>query len=430
MKKKIYFIWIWGIWMSALARFYFSKWYEISWSDSENTKLIEELKSEWIKVEIGHSWKEINWKEEIIFYTEAIPENNFELKKAKKLWLKLMTYFQWLWELSKKYKTIAIAGAHWKSTTTAMIWILMEKIWLNPTVIVWTKVPNFWNKNILVWNWEYLIVEACEYRESFLNLNLFWAVILNIEAEHLDYYKNEENYLKAFENFIWKIPEKWFLIINWEDKNCEKILKNTQIQTKNISKIYWEKTKNIWNFKIPWEHIKFDAICAIKSVEKIFDKKEQNLEEILQKNFSGTRRRFEVIWEKNWNLIISDYAHHPTEIKLTLKSLKEKYKDKKIICIFEPHQYSRTIELFDDFCKSFEDCDKVIIPSIYKVRDSKNDIKIMSAEKLANWINKFSKNSLFIDWYFETEKYLKNRNFNEIFIFMWAWDIDNLARKF
>jgi len=481
--------------MSALARLYKAKWFEVSWSDSEKSSITDELESEWIKIFIWHSAKNISWNEEKIFYTEAIPKTNPEFKKAKKLELKMMTYFEWVWEISKNYKTIAVAWAHWKSTTTSMIAILMQELWLSPSCIVWTKVPNFWNKNFLVWDWEFLIVEACEYRENFLNLEVFWEVILNIEAEHLDYYWTEKKYLEAFEKFEKKIPDDWFLVWNKNCKNSKKIFseiekkisneekkfiqdkKNFEENKKFISKkFFWidqKKLHLIPEFQIPWNHIKFDALAATTAVDKILNSLERNeknfkltkkifweLEneeenlvrkknffewkkffnsktiknksfKILQKKFSWTWRRFENLWKFWKSIIISDYAHHPTEIKATLKSARKKFPKKEIITIFEPHQYSRTIELFDDFCQSFSDANLVIIPSIYEVRDKKSDLEKTSPEKLANWIEKFSHNWKFLDWYNETEKFLRENFYDEekILIFMGAGDIDKLGRK-
>ena len=137
------------------------------------------------------------------------------------------------------------------------------------------------------------------------------------------------------------------------------------------------------------------------------------------------------MWKFWKSIIISDYAHHPTEIKATLKSARKKFPKKEIITIFEPHQYSRTIELFDDFCQSFSDANLVIIPSIYEVRDKKSDLEKTSPEKLANWIEKFSHNWKFLDWYNETEKFLRENFYDEekILIFMGAGDIDKLGRK-
>jgi UDP-N-acetylmuramate--alanine ligase len=492
VNKKVFFIWIWGIWMSALARFYKEKWFQVSWSDVEESSITKELISEWISVKIWHSAKNISWNEEKVFYTEAIPTANPELKKSKKLELNLLTYFEWVWEISKNYKTIAVAWAHWKSTTTAMIAILLQELWLSPSCIVWTKVPNFWNKNFLVWSWEFLIVEACEYRESFLNLNIFWEIILNIEAEHLDYYKTEENYLKAFSKFEDKIPDNGFLVWNKNCKNSKKIftekenaiLENEKnflrnrwkelAKNKFVSKrFFWLNQKNLDklpNFQILWNHIKYDALCTITAVEKILlalDRNQENLElifkifwenrireshfldwkkyfcwrwlkqknlKILQKKFSWTWRRFENIWKFWESIVVSDYAHHPTEIKFTLESAAKKFPNKKIIAIFEPHQYSRTIELFDDFTKSFvnEKCELVIIPTIYEVRDKKSDLEKMSAEKLSDWINKISWNSKFIDWYEKTEEFLNiayKSSDEYVLVFMWAWDIDLLARR-
>ncbi|MCD5383033.1 UDP-N-acetylmuramate--L-alanine ligase [Candidatus Gracilibacteria bacterium] len=489
MNKKIFFIGIGGIGMSALARFYKAKGFEVAGSDAEKTSITEELISEGIDVKIGHCPENITGNEEKIFYTEAISEKNIEFQKAKKLKLNLKTYFEGVGEISKKYKTIAVAGAHGKSTTTAMIAILLQELGLSPSCIVGTKVPNFGNKNFLVGDGEFLIVEACEYRESFLDLEIFGEVILNIEAEHLDYYGTEEKYFEAFKKFYKKIPKNGFLIWNKNCKNSKKIFGEEEKKIKELEKKFIQNEKNfeegkkflekkitgikgdlkkIPDFQIPGNHIKFDVLCAVKAVEKILlsmDRNEENLKKIfkifgenkirekhffegkkffcgrglknknfkiLQKKFSGTWRRFEILGKVGKSTIISDYAHHPAEIIATLKSAKLKFPNQKIITIFEPHQYSRTIELFDDFCKSFGDADLVIIPSIYKVRDKDEDVKKMSPKQLADGILEISGNSKFLDGYNETEKFLRENfeNDENILIFMGAGDIDNLARKF
>lgn len=421
--------------MSALARYYNNKWYEISWSDSEDSDLISELKNEWIKIIIGHSESNIlsifnsnsfEWKICKVFYTEAISLDNPELKKAHEIWIECLSYFEWLWEISKQTKCIAISGSHGKSTTTAMVWIIMQELWLKPDVIVWTRVPNFWNKNFLLWNWDYLVVEACEYRESFLHLNVYCAIITNIEADHLDYYKNEDNYVEWFKKFVSAIDSEWFLILNKNDKNSQKIKTFANCRVIEVSDND-ESLNIIPQFNTPWEHIRFDWLLAYNLVSNLLNKK---IIQALQ-SFNWTWRRFEYLWMlRNSIQVISDYAHHPTEIQVTLKWAKERFLNKKIICVFEPHQYSRTIELFDDFCKSFYSCDVVVIPSIYKVRDKQEDIDKISSRTLSNWINNYSKNAISVDWENELNIWLKeNLKWNEILIFMWAWPIDNFARK-
>ena len=436
MSKILHFIGIWGIWMSALARYYLNKWYIIKWSDSENSELIWELSLQWINIKLWHNKENITWKESCIFFSSAINANNPELEKSRELNLKCLNYFEWLWEISHNTKSIAISWTHWKSTTTAMIWIILQEIWIKPDVIVWTKVPNFNNKNYLAGNWEYLIVEACEYKESFLNIKVFWAIILNIEADHLDYYKNEDNYIKWFESFVKNISPNWFLVINKDDANSNKVKQKAKCEIIEIESSI-EILELMPTLPVPWDHIKLDWLFALATCnkilnnDKVFDLKVLD-DKILDalKMFKWTWRRFEQVWKLNWAHIISDYAHHPTEIKLTLQWSREKYWNNKIICIFEPHQYSRTIELFDEFCKSFSNCDLVIIPSIYEVRDNPNDIKKMSAEKLCKWINKISNNSLFIDWYSKTQSYLANNvKLWDVVIIMGAWPIDELAKK-
>lgn len=401
--------------MSALARYYLNNGHTISWSDSHQSEITDALKAQWIQIFLVSNKDNIPQSTELVIYTEAIPSDNEELIEAKQRWIKAISYFAGLWEISSKTKCLAVCWTHWKSTTTAMIGIILKELGVNPDVIVGTLVPNFWNSNYLAGNWQYLIVEACEYRANFLHLNPFGACILNIEADHLDYYKDLQHYISAFESFIAKIPQEGFLVVNWNDKNIESILHRAKCRIIKVYDSSW-----VPDLIIPGKHVKFDWKLAIACCRELLDFQSALLA------FKWTWRRFEIIWKFKWALVISDYGHHPTEIKATLQWIREKYGDKRIICIFEPHQYSRTIKLFDEFCKSFEDADITIIPWIYRSRDSDEDVAKISASSLANGI----KNWIFLNWFTEVKKYLEScLESNDIVIFMGAWTIDEEARK-
>lgn len=438
-KKKIYFIWIWWIWISALARYYKELWYEIYWSDNVDSQLIQNLKDEWINIIIWEDKKRINKDFKKIIYTEAIPKNQEELQEAKKLWIKVLTYPEALWEVVNNQNLISVSWTHWKSTTTSMLSILFKNTDLNFSSIVWTLLKEFWWKNFYHRQEKnnknkYFIIEACEYKRSFLKYKPFISIITNIEVDHLDYYKDEQDYINAFKELVYNIKEWWFLIINWQEKNSRQLL--WLRKDINIIEYLWEYFLYNWqkiffpeiNLKVPWGHILYDA-NLVYIVWKILDIKEKIIVDSLEK-YSWVWRRMEIVWEtKNWNIIISDYWHHPTEIKLTLKALKEKYIDKKIVVIFQPHQYSRTIELLNDFWQSFWNADHLIIPNIYESRDSKEDKEKMNVDKLLEKINIEKKENW--QWLENTLSIMKNINKekNIVFLLLWAWDVDNLRYK-
>lgn len=410
---KIHFIGIGGIGISALARIYKTQGHTVSGSDMHTSELTEDLKKAGILIYEGHQSENLENDTEYVIYTEAIPDENLEMKKARKLNIPCLTYFQALGEFAKDYKVIAIAGAHGKTTTTAMTALALIEGGLDPTVVVGTKIREFDNRNVRIGKSKYLVVEACEYRESFLNLTPHILVITNVEAEHLDYYKNEENYLKAFEKLVQKVPRDGIIIVT-DDENSLKVTESARAQVIKccIKKDELEITINhslkykIPPLQVPGDHYKIDAGLAIAVGLNLGVE-----EEILQKSlaeFKGTWRRFEFKGEKNGVTVIDDYAHHPTEIKATLKGTRQKFPDKKIICVFQPHQYSRTRELFNDFTKSFSNCNQVLIPNIYRVRDTDEDVKSVSAEKLVAEIQKESSNACYSNGFENTVESLGN----------------------
>jgi len=435
---KIHFIGIGGIGVSALAKYYLEKGCQVSGSDLVSSEITKALKKLGAKIFIGrHKIKNLPEDADLVIYSPAVSKDNPELKEAKKLKIKCLSYPEALGDLTKKYFTIAVSGTHGKSTTAAMIGLLLKKAGFDPTVIVGTKLKEFKNSNCRVGESKYLVIEADEWQASFLN---YWPkiiVLTNIEKEHLDYYKNLNNILKTYKEYIRHLPKNGVLIANGDDENIKRIT-NYELGIKN-KKYYSLKSKEVRKIKkilkVPGEYNVSNALAAlaVARVLKISDK----ISFKALSEYRGSWRRFEIkkfkIPDSRFKiLVISDYAHHPTEIKVTLKAAREKFPRKKIWCVFQPHQYQRTFYLFKDFVKAFSKApiDKLIITDIYDVAGrEKGKIKEqISSEKLVEAIDK--------PWAIylpkeEIVRYLKkNLKGREVVIIMGAGDIYKLVDSF
>ncbi|MFA5387223.1 MAG: UDP-N-acetylmuramate--L-alanine ligase [Candidatus Paceibacterota bacterium] len=398
---KIHFIGIGGIGVSAIARHYLESGCKISGSDLASSDISESFKKAGAKIIIGeHNAKNLPSNIDKIIYSPAVQETNPELKEAKKLQslnpnIKILSYPQALGELAKNYYTIAVCGTHGKSTTSSMIGLAMIKAEKDPTIVVGTKLKELNNSNYRKGKSKYLVIEACEHFASFLN---YWPQIIiltNIELDHLDFYKNLENYSKSFKKFIKHLPETGCLIANKDDENTQKLLKSEKNWNfKIINYSLKQKEAKILEkiLKIPGKHNISNGLAALEALKALGIKSEKAIEALSE--FKGSWRRFE---QGEFNsgskkfVLIDDYAHHPAEISATLKAAREKFSDKKICCFFQPHQYKRTDLLFKDFVKVLEEAskkkwaDKIFITDIYDVagREDKLSKKKVSAQKLA-----------------------------------------------
>lgn len=435
--KKIYLIWIWWIWISAIARYYNQNWYEVFGSDKTDSELIQNMKNEWIEIIIWNQENRLDNSFEKVIYTQAISQNNPELLKAKQLNIKVLSYPESVAEIANNKKLVAIAWTHWKSTTTSMASILLKNSEENFTSIVWTVLKEFDNKNFYHRsknknNDEYFILEACEYKRSFLKYKPSVLIITNIEIDHLDYFENIDDYINAYRQLIDNMDHWWFVILNWQDINSRQLIWHRD--DINFITVEWDKFVFGWqefpipnlDIKIPGEHIYYDASLVYILWHMIWLTNSSIINSLWQYNWAW-RRMEEVGQTKNDNLILSDYWHHPTEIELTLKSIKDKYNNKKIVTVYQPHQYNRTIELLDWFKNVFEKTDLLIVPNIYESRDSENDKKNMNTDIFLDNINHIKKINW--KWLENTTNILKEIDKKEkelVIVLMWAWDVDNL----
>jgi len=438
---KVHFVGIGGIGVSALAQYYSAKGHQVSASDLVSSEITDALKKKGAKLLIGkHKAKNLLKDVDLVLYSLAVQPDNAELKKARKIGIKIQSYPEALGELTRKYFTIAVSGTHGKSTSAAMVALILIKAGLNPTVIVGTKLKEFGDSNCRVGKSKYLVIEADEWQASFLN---YWPkiiVLTNIEKEHLDFYKNLNDILKTYKKYIGHLSKDGVLVANSDDLNNRKIIRD-QISFGYPISLYWlnqrgtKKLKEI--LKIPGEHNVYNALAAL-TVARILKIPDKVSFKALSE-YKGSWRRFEVKKIKLTNnlkpktcTLISDYAHHPTEIEATLKAAREKFPRKEIWCVFQPHQYQRTYYLFADFVKVFKEApiDRLIITDIYDVagREEKKIKEKVSSEKLIKAINKPL--AIYIPTIKKATDYLKkNLQDGEVVIIMGAGDIYKLCEQ-
>ncbi|MCY6960319.1 UDP-N-acetylmuramate--L-alanine ligase [Clostridium brassicae] len=400
--KKIHFIGIGGVSMSGLAEILLSNGYKVSGSDRSESDLTLKLRKEGAKVYIGHSSENIV-DVDLVVYTAAISEDNPEIIKAKQLNIPLYDRAEFLGKIMKGHKyNIAISGTHGKTTTTSMVSHITLSANLDPTILVGGNLDII-DGNVRVGNSDYFITEACEYKASFLKFYPYVGIILNIEADHLDFYKDINDIENTFIKFAKLIPKDGYLVINSDDARAEKVCKeaNCNIITfginsgdvcaKNIS--YNSKglpSFDVYNrdeklfeitLNVPGEHNILNSLASISAALGLNIDKDSIINGL--STFFGTHRRFEIKGKLNGVTVIDDYAHHPTEIKAALSAAKN-FPHNRIFCVFQPHTYSRTISLFDDFAQSFFNVDTVVLADIYAAREK--DTGIVSSDKLGNKI--------------------------------------------
>jgi len=420
---KIHFIGIGGIGISALARYFLEKGHHISGSDLASSEIINVFKGLRVKIIIGpHRASTISEEiPDLVIYSEAVCLDNPEIKEAKRLGIELKTYPQAIGELTKDYWTIAISGTHGKGTTTAMISLALIEAGLDPTVIIGTKLKEFAFKNegasnCRIGSSKYLVIEADEYRGVFLN---YWPqiiVLTNIEEEHLDYFKDLDHMLKVYKEYLAHLPPDGVLVANKDDKNITNLLKNCDFIAPSSIKTYSLRQEEAKELKkvmlLPGRHNVSDALAALTAARTLGILDKTSIGAISA--YKGAWRRFEIkeLLVNDHNItLISDYAHHPSEIKATLQATREKFPKEKIWAVFQPHQYQRTHYLFDDFVGAFDAADEIVLTKIYEVagREQKDIVKKTNAEELARAIKKRGKDIHFVPDFGKIPHFLREK---------------------
>ncbi len=382
--KHVHFIGIGGIGISAIARMMIYEGKKVSGQDMQDSEIVKELVKVGAEVRIGQMYKHIPIDADLIVYTIAIEGYDYELyqKLKSQTGIPVRSYPEMLGIVSEGKYTIAIAGTHGKTTTTGMIAQILRDDGKDPTVIVGSLLVGD-KSNFIAGKSEYFVVEACEYKRSFLNLNPQILVITNIDEDHLDYYKDIEDIKSAFRELALKVPADGFVVCNPDDKNIMDVIKDIKAKVMN----YTDFLNPVTKLKIPGIHNKQNAAAAFTVASILATSYTKTNEALFQ--FPGTWRRFEYKGNLvNGALVYDDYAHHPAEIKATLQGFRELYSKSDgwaIIVIFQPHLFSRTKLLLPDFAISFALADAVVVLPIYYAREE--DDGTISSKILADRIN-------------------------------------------
>lgn len=422
---NVHFIGIGGINMSALAEICINKGYKVTGSDMQESHLVNHLRDLGATVRIGQRKENISDDINLVVYTAAISNDNEEFQEAKKKNILMINRAAFLGQIMREYKnSIAVAGTHGKTSTTSMLSTIFDYAETDPTILVGGNLSTI-GGNVRIGNSEHFITEACEYVDSFLNFNPLISIVLNIEEDHLDYFSGIEEIKASFNKFGKLLPEEGYFIVNGDNENANDIMYEVEANIIKfgqradndaiISEIKYDndgyamfnlKYKGInlgsFDLSVYGLHNVYNATAAILAA--IVSGLEVDTIKKAIKTYTGVGRRFEKKGNYNGALIIDDYAHHPTEVKAALAAAKT-LKKNKLWVVFQPHTYSRTRALLDEFAEAFYAADKVIITDIYAAREK--DPGDISSKNLVEKLYQNNVDAMYMPTFEEISEFLK-----------------------
>ena len=441
-----HFIGIGGTGLSAIARLLKESGYTVTGSDRDHSPFVDDLREIGITVYIGHAAEQITGAE-IIVRSSAIPDHNPEVVAGVETGIPVYKRSDFLGRLMEDKIGIAIAGTHGKTSTTAMMAWTLTELAQDPSFIV-GGIINGMNVNAHAGTGETFVIEADEYDRMFLGLKPRIGIITNLEHDHPDIYPTAESFHQAFSDFVALLPENGLLIVCGDDKGASDMLKETTVEKMTYS---FSESEEKWviaqdvkanthggfdftcklsdsrtcqvSLEVPGKHNVLNAL-AVMSVISYLGLSLEDAANALGR-FTGTGRRFDLLGEVNGISIYDDYAHHPTEIRATLSAARARHPQARIWSVWQPHTYSRTQLLFDEFAQAFDDADKVIITEVYASREPKQDFS--SAQIVEAMDHPSAK---FIAKLEETSKYLvKNLKPNDILLVLSAGDANEISQQ-
>lgn len=440
----IHFIGIGGISMSGLAQIALKDGYKVTGSDRDKSNITDKLEKLGATVYEGHDAKNIEGAV-LCVHTAAVKNDNPEMAQAIRNGIHLIDRAEFLGAVMKKYRyAVGVSGTHGKTTTTSMLAHALINAEVDPTISVGGELDII-DGNIKTGDSEYFVTEACEYTNSFLKFYPTIALITNIEEDHLDFFSGIEEIRESFANFAMLTKDKGSVVAWGEDENIKLALKDLPLNIitygfnsecmyhpENITRVAGFPSFDVYkngekyihiNLSVPGDHNILNALATVA----VCDLMECDIEKASKgiEGFSGVKRRFEKKGTLNGAVVIDDYAHHPTEIKATLKAAKE-FEHNKIICIFQPHTYSRTRTLWNDFTEAFFDADELIVTHIYAAREKFDGVT--KPQKLAEDIKAKGVDAKYFETFEEIAEYVKKTaKKNDIIFTMGAGTITNVG---
>jgi UDP-N-acetylmuramate--alanine ligase len=398
--KKVHLIGVGGIGMSALAKLFHAKGAVVSGSDLNASSLTDELIARGMKIFIGHDASQLSEDVDLVIYSSAIPETNPERVAAKEQQIRELTYAEFLGELSKGYSTIAVAGTHGKSSTTAMLSLILEEAGYDPTVIVGSRIPSFKDGNLRIGSGRFFVVEACEYKANLLHLSPEMVVLTNVDEDHLDFYKDIDHIRATFQEFVDKLKGKGMVVWNADDEESKKLEIARGVTFGFGEHAEYRATKRVTGSGVQRAQVMrqeaqdqqlgemelgvtgaynmSNALAATAAAMELGVPFETCAKVL--KQFVGIWRRFEKLGQWQGATVYSDYGHHPTEVAAVIKASKEFFTDQRVVLCYQPHQHARTIALMDELVDALKDADTLVLTEIYEVAGRTEDTRVSSAD--------------------------------------------------
>ncbi|GMU80543.1 MAG: UDP-N-acetylmuramate--L-alanine ligase [Planctomycetota bacterium] len=402
---RIHMIGVGGSGMCGLAAVLLRRGARITGTDRTPNACIAKLISDGAIIGFDETVANVPGDAEVVVASAAVPDTHPGIVEARRRNIGVMKYAQFLGVVMAHSEGVAIAGTHGKSTTTAWLTYLLREAGRDPSFVIGAEVEQLGGGSG-VGDGPHFIAESCEYDRSFLNLAPKYAAILNIEEDHLDYYKDIHEIVGAFSDFVRLAPADGLVVVNGEDAHCRKVAEasHAAVETFGLSEgVNWRATDlalqdGRYEFTVQRDgetigtaalglsgrHNVMNALAVIALASRC-GVKWADIRKGLA-TFHGARRRLERRGDAGGVIVCDDYAHHPTEIRATLRAARERYEPRRLWCIFQPHQHSRTRFLLEDFARSFEHADRVVVPQIYFVRDSEREKDLVCSEDLVERI--------------------------------------------
>jgi len=450
--KRFHFIGAGGIGMSGLAHLLLKHQAVVTGSDQVHGPAISPLLQAGARIKIGHDASYVDGPVEAVVVSAAIRDDNPELQRARQRGCKVYKYAQMLGQLVNRYEGIAVAGTHGKSTTAGWLIYCLKQAGVDVNFIIGANISQLGTSSATA-DSPYFVAEACEYDRSFLNLRPRVSCLLNIEQDHLDYYENEQQIVEAFCQFAAGTRADGVVLAHKCDANVCRVIESLPASLRcetfgleddsNFSARNLRLQSGLPVFDVyrngchlgegrsslPGRHNVVNALAVVAMASHIGLPAEAVLQVLPE--FTGVDRRLAFKAQLKGITVLDDYAHHPTEIRASLQAIRQRYQPRRLWCVFQPHQYSRTRFLLDDFAESFTLADVTVVPEIYFVRDTQAAQKQVNAEVLVRKIRASGSRALFIDDFTRICEYLKEEvTSGDLVVTMGAGDIWKVSDEY